>query len=230
MSGGGVPGTDGWQDSRVYEPRWAVVIPVKALGRAKSRLRGAPVAVPHDRLVLAMALDTIGAVLECPAAAEALVVTDDPVARAAFVALGARVVPDEPAAGMNAALGYGAALAARPGRWVAALAADLPALRPEELTAALGAAREAPGRGFVPDAAGTGTALLTTPPGVALAPRFGPASAAAHAASGAFRLAGDWPSLARDVDTFADLLAAARLGLGPHTRAACPPSVLGHAG
>jgi 2-phospho-L-lactate guanylyltransferase len=212
----------------VDEPRWAVVIPVKALARAKSRLRGAPVPVPHDRLVLAMALDTLAAVLESPAAAEALVVTDDPVAGAAVVALGARVVPDEPDAGLNAALGHGAALAARPGRWVAALAADLPALRPHELTAALRAAREVPGRGFVPDATGTGTTMLTAPPGVALGPRFGPGSAAAHAASGALRLAGAWPSLARDVDTFADLRAAARLGLGRHTSAACPPSVLGH--
>ena len=32
-------------------------------------------------------------------------------------------------------------------------------------------------------------------------------------------LTGDWPSLRRDVDTRADLAAAAALGLGPATRA-----------
>jgi 2-phospho-L-lactate guanylyltransferase len=74
-------------------------------------------------------------------------------------------------------------------------------------------------RGFVPDVPGTGTTLLAAPPGVPLDPRFGPGSAAAHAASGAIRLEGDWPSLRQDVDTPADLVAAARLGLGPRSAA-----------
>lgn len=74
-------------------------------------------------------------------------------------------------------------------------------------------------RGYVADAPGGGTVLLAAPAGVPLAPRFGPGSAAAHAASGALPLAGDWPSLRRDVDTPADLAAAAGLGLGPRTAA-----------
>jgi 2-phospho-L-lactate guanylyltransferase len=71
----------------------------------------------------------------------------------------------------------------------------------------------------VADAPGTGTVLLTAPPGVPLDPRFGVGSAAAHRASGAVPLTGPWPSLRRDVDTAADLADAARLGLGPATRA-----------
>src|SRR5919204_619987 len=67
---------------------------------------------------------------------------------------------------------------------------------------------------IVPDASGTGTTLLTAPSGAALNPRFGTGSAAAHAASGAVPLVGPWPSLRRDVDTAADLRAAAALGLG----------------
>jgi 2-phospho-L-lactate/phosphoenolpyruvate guanylyltransferase len=55
------------------------------------------------------------------------------------------------------------------------------------------------------------------PPGGDLDPHFGPGSAVAHAASGARPLDGDWPSLRRDVDTPADLTAAARLGLGPRS-------------
>jgi 2-phospho-L-lactate guanylyltransferase len=202
------------------EPGWAVVLPVKRLAAAKTRLRGgAPPGVPHVRLVLAMAQDTVRAVLACPAVAELLVVTGDPEAAAALAELGARVLPDRPAAGLDPALRYGAAVAARSRRWVGGLPADLPALRPDELAAALAAAAAGAGRGFVPDASGTGTTLLAAPPGVRLDPRFGPGSAARHAGSGARRLDGDWPSLRRDVDTAADLAAAERLGLGPSTAA-----------
>ncbi|MFJ6164711.1 2-phospho-L-lactate guanylyltransferase [Micromonospora orduensis] len=199
------------------QPRWAVVVPVKRLTAAKSRLRGALPGVPHEELALALAADTLHAVLACPAVAEARVVTDD--ARVAQVAraAGARVLPDEPDAGLNAAFRHGAV--AGPAGWVAGLTADLPALRPAELAAALRAAQADGVRRFVPDAPGDGTVLLAAPPGVALDPRFGVGSAAAHAASGALPLTGDWPSLRRDVDTAADLDAAARLGLGPRTAA-----------
>jgi 2-phospho-L-lactate guanylyltransferase len=120
-------------------------------------------------------------------------------------------------------MAYGAAKVASPERWVAALTADLPALRPADLTDALRAAEvtapRAGGRcrGFVTDADGSGTTLLTAPPEVPLDPRFGRGSAARHLASSARLLDGDWPSLRRDVDTGADLAEAARLGLGPHT-------------
>src|SRR6266511_2733691 len=96
---------------------------------------------------------------------------------------------------------------------------ELAALRPDELGAAL-AASTPHRRAFVADAAGTGTTLLAARPGVALEPRYGGRSRAAHRASGAAELAGDWPSLRRDVDTAEDLAAAARLGLGPATAAA----------
>lgn len=201
------------------EPSWTVVVPVKRLGAAKSRLRGALPAVPHEELALALAADTVRAVRACPAVAEVLVVTDDPRVAEEVAAAGARVVAD-PAAGLNAAFRHGAA-AAGPHAAVAGLTADLPALRPAELAAALRAVpTRRPGvRGFVADAPGSGTVLLAAPAGTALAPRFGPDSAAAHAASGALPLRGAWPSLRRDVDTAADLAAAARLGLGPRTSA-----------
>lgn len=195
------------------------MVPVKRLTAAKSRLRGALPGVPHEELALALAADTLRAVLACPAVAEARVVTDDARVAAVARAAGARVLPDEPDAGLNAAFRHGAT--AGPAGWVAGLTADLPALRPAELAAALLAAQADPDgvRRFVPDAPGDGTVLLAAPPGVALDPRFGVGSAAAHAASGALPLTGDWPSLRRDVDTAADLAAAARLGLGPGTAA-----------
>jgi 2-phospho-L-lactate/phosphoenolpyruvate guanylyltransferase len=206
---------------------WAVVVPLKRLDEAKSRLRGALPGVPHPRLVLALAEDTVAAALACGLVAEVTVVSDDPVAAAALRELGARVEVDRPDAGLNAAIVHGAARSVRLGRWVAALTADLPALRPEELAAALSAAAaEEPGaaavRRFVPDAGGTGTTLLTAPPGAPLDPRFGAGSALAHARSGAIRLSGDWPALRRDVDTARDLREAAALGLGAHTGALVP--------
>jgi len=196
-------------------PSWSVVVPAKRLALAKTRLRPATggAGPAHDDLVLALLADTVAAALACPAVGSVLVVTDDPVARDVVRALGAGTVADEPDDGLNAALEHGARLAAGPA--VAALSSDLPALRPEELAAALTAAGEAP-RCFVPDAPGTGTTLLTaldTP----LRPHFGPGSARAHRASGAVALAGAWPGLVRDVDTEADLRAALTLGVGPRT-------------
>lgn len=199
------------------EPTWAVVVPVKRLDAAKSRLRGALDGVPHEQLALALAQDTVSAALASPSVAQVVAVTDDRTVRAALRSLGARVVPDEPGSGLNAAFTFGASFVT--GSWVAALAADLPALRPTDLGAALWAAGRREVRRFAADAPGTGTVLLTAPPGIPLDPRFGVDSAARHAASGALALTGPWPTLRRDVDTRADFAAAARLGLGAHTAA-----------
>jgi 2-phospho-L-lactate guanylyltransferase len=197
---------------------WVVVIPVKRLDRAKTRLATRP--APHRRdLALAFALDTVRAALGCDAVVGVVVVTDDDDVRAAVAGLGATWVPDAPDSGLNAALTHGADVVRRgsPEAWVAVLAADLPALRPDELARALDAASQVT-RGFVADATGTGTTLLTARPGADLDARFGPRSRAAHAASGAVALEpGPVPGLRRDVDTEVDLWDAGRLGLGPAT-------------
>ncbi|GAA3518474.1 2-phospho-L-lactate guanylyltransferase [Actinocatenispora rupis] len=200
---------------------WSTVLPVKRLSAAKSRLRGALPGVAHHDLALAVTLDTVAAVLSCPLVDRLYLVTDEPLVTDAATRLGARVLPDRPDQGLNAAVGHGAAYAlGRGARRVAALTADLPALRPDDLAAALAAAadRAAAGdaRAYVADAEGTGTTLLAAT-GADLDPRFGPGSAAAHAATGAVPLGGGWPSLRRDVDTPADLATAAGLGLGPRT-------------
>ncbi|MGC4943245.1 2-phospho-L-lactate guanylyltransferase [Kribbella sp. DT2] len=130
---------------------------------------------------------------------------------------GTHVVPELPANGLNEALEHGAAVAAAefPGARIAALSADLPALRPDELTAALAAC--VADRSFVIDQPGTGTTMLAAAPGVALDPRFGVGSALAHQASGAVPLDLAIPSVRRDVDTAADLADAVQLGVGPRT-------------
>ena len=197
---------------------WSVLIPVKVLTQAKSRL--ADLAGPRRaELALALACDTVTAVLACEAAAQVIVITDDRSAGAALAGLGALVIPDEPRDGLNAALRHGAGHAAArwPGSGTAALSADLPALRPAEIGRALRAASAWP-TAFVADAAGDGTTLYTALPGAAFRPAFGLASRARHAADGAAELdLQGVPGLRRDVDTAADLRGAAALGLGQYS-------------
>lgn len=164
-----------------------------------------------------MLRDTARAVLAAGRVAELVVITDDDLVTRAVAELGARPVPDRPADDLNAAMRHGADEVAGLDGFRVVLAGDLPALRPGELDEALAAAGDR--RGFVADAAGTGTVLLSVPPGEKLDPRFGVGSAAAHESSGARPLDGGWPGLRQDVDTPADLAAVLALGPGPYTTA-----------
>ncbi|CQR61560.1 2-phospho-L-lactate guanylyltransferase [Streptomyces leeuwenhoekii] len=202
--------------------QWTLVVPVKHLARAKSRLSDTADDGMRPGLALAFALDTVTAALACPEVADVAVVTDDARAGRELAALGAAVVPDEPGGGLNAALAHAAAVvrAARPGRPVATLNADLPALRPAELARVLQEAAQFP-RAFLADAAAIGTTVLAAAPGQSLRPAFGPDSRARHRASGAAELRLDAvDSVRQDVDTGDDLRAALALGVGPHTAAA----------
>lgn len=187
-----------------------LIIPVKSLSEAKTRLRGAAdggtgTMNAHKRLVLALVLDTVCAALRAQAVDSVLVVTPDPVVARSVERLGARVLGNEPAGGLNAALNHGAALLERerPGRVVGALPADLPALRHRELSAFISAADGR--RALCADRDGKGTTLLLSAAGEGLSPAFGIGSALAHQASGAIVLEGEWPSLRSDVDTASDL-------------------------
>ncbi|MFE9537587.1 2-phospho-L-lactate guanylyltransferase [Streptomyces sp. NPDC006691] len=195
-------------------------MPLKPLALAKSRLAAAVGDELRPRLALAFARDTVAAALACPAVRDVAVVTDDRLAGAELAALGARVVPDSPGAGLNAALAHGARrVRARRALPVAALNADLPALRPAELGRVLAAAGAFP-RAFLADAAGIGTTFLSALPGKDLDPFFGGPSRTAHSASGAGEiLLADVESVRRDVDTGADLRTALTLGVGPSTTA-----------
>ena len=133
---------------------WTVLLPVKVLAQAKSRL--AVLAGERRReLALALASDTVSAVVACPEVARVIVVTSDPVAgprllvarrahhpRGAASARAAatsrpspRPSPDGSQRPLNAALLRGATVAVRrwPGTGLAALTADLPALHQAEL-------------------------------------------------------------------------------------------------
>ncbi|WP_327401062.1 2-phospho-L-lactate guanylyltransferase [Streptomyces sp. NBC_01288] len=202
--------------------QWTLVIPLKPLARAKSRLSDTAGDGLRPGLALAFAQDTVAAALACPAVRDVAVVTDDVLAGRELAALGARIVADEPGGGLNAALRHAAAAVrvSRPESAVAALNADLPALRPAELARVLDAAAEFP-RAFLPDAAAIGTTLLTAREGRELRPAFGTDSRARHRASGASELILDAvDSVRQDVDTGEDLRAALALGVGPRTAAA----------
>jgi 2-phospho-L-lactate/phosphoenolpyruvate guanylyltransferase len=201
-----------------------LVITVKTLRRAKSRLVGAADdgvgdRAAHEALALALVRDTAAAASLTPSVRRVLVVTSDPKVTEVLAADGVATTPDVPDSGLNAAFAYGATelLRADARATVAALQSDLPALRPEELAKALA---EANGRrAFCADRQGTGTTLLVAAAGGRLDPRFGPGSAAAHADTGARLVGLDLPSLRCDVDTPEDLAVAAALGVGRHTAA-----------
>lgn len=200
-------------------PGWTLVVPVKTLVAAKTRLSAA--AGPHRAaLAVAIACDTVEAALSCALVARVVVVTGDPVAAKALGEVGAHVVGD-PEEGLNAALRHGAREAVRlaPEAPVGALQADLPALRPAELARVLAAAAEF-GQMFLPDAAEIGTTFYGVRPGVPFTPGFGGGSRDRHLRRGAKELCVEGvESVRHDVDTPDDLRLALTLGVGPRTLA-----------
>lgn len=216
-------------------PGWHVVLPVKPLDRAKSRLAGLGDDVRRD-LALAFLLDVLDAVRGAPDVLGIAVVTsDEGVAGRVRADLGARVqvVPDAEPRELNHALHRGAAaLASANGAGpragdaaVLALCADLPALTVVAVTDLLAAAPRS-GAAFVADHTGAGTTAYLAGP-ARFNPRFGVGSRAAHAEQGATDLTTfARPGLRADVDTPEDLwamldgsdVARPPLELGPATR------------
>lgn len=196
-------------------PRASVtlVVPVKTLSHAKSRLHD----LPRADLMRAFAFDALAAAVASPRVRAAYVVTAEDDLADGVRALGCRVLPDRGAGDLNAALRAAVRETASPGP-VAALLGDLPCLLTDDLTQALDWVLAA-GSGFVGDADGTGTTLLAVGNAGDFRPAFGLGSYAAHLAAGYPSVPLDVPTLRRDVDTAADLDAARVLGLGPATRA-----------
>jgi 2-phospho-L-lactate guanylyltransferase len=200
-----------WLDEHVS--MWAVLLPVKNTPQAKSRLSSLPAGVRAE-LAQAFFADVRTAALDTPQVGQIIVVGD--------------VVPDfthpkvtyvaDPSAGLNPALVHASTLVA-PNTGILALMADLPAISPAEISAALAEAENF-ARSFICDAEGIGTTALMAHTPAELDPRFGPRSRAAHAASGAVELQlPDLAGMRRDVDTEVGLWDAERLGVGAHTQA-----------
>ena len=200
---------------------FVAIVPVKPLAVGKSRLAG----LPDDRrvaLARAFALDTVAACLASEQVVGVIAVTDDFrfAAELTAEAPDCVVLPDGVSGDLNGSLVQAAHEAVR--RWsgagVAAVVADLPALRPDELSRALEAV---PASGFVPDRQDTGTTVYAARSVDDFRPAFGPGSAAEHEHRGAVRLLGEWPTVRQDVDDVGDLGRVLLLGVGPHTDAAC---------
>ena len=198
--------------------RFAVLVPVKPPAFAKSRLRDLGDDARRD-LAAAFAVDTVTAAAACPLVDRVLVVTDDHELARGLADLGVDVIPDGTSDDLNGTLALAAAEMhrRRPDLRLVALCADLPALRPEELAAALAAAPEDV-MAFVADADGLGTTAVVAPSLDLFRPAFGPASRQRHLDAGAHEVDGvDVPTLRRDVDDRDDLVEALRLGVGPST-------------
>ena len=197
--------------------RWRLIVPVKGQLAAKSRLNP-PDGVARADLAHAFALDTITAVLACMPPTALVVVTSDELVASYVEDHRGTVIPDN-GHGLNPALRQGiiyveAALGPGP---TAVLLGDIPTLRPEDLIEALSACavhRQA----MVPDAAGSGTVLLSALSPHDLHPRFGPGSADQHAHH-CVRLDLDLPALRTDVDDDIALRRAVGIGVGKHTAA-----------
>ena len=203
----------------------ALIVAVKRLAAAKTRLAPVFSARTRETVVLAMLIDTLTAASGVPSVGSITVVTPDKAAAAAAAGLGANVLADPTPDGHPDPLNNAIAVAERSmaGTFTntVVLQGDLPALQIQELAQAIAAAR-AYRRSFVADRLATGTAALCAF-GADLDPEFGADSAERHRRSGAIELTGAWPGLRCDVDTPADLVAARRLGVGAATARAIAP-------
>jgi 2-phospho-L-lactate/phosphoenolpyruvate guanylyltransferase len=197
----------------------ALIIAVKRLAAAKTRLAPVFSARTRESVVLAMLIDTLTAAGRVGSLGSITVVTPDEAAAAAATELGADVLADPTPEGhgdpLNSAIAAAERAVADSFPNVVVLQGDLPALQTQELAEAIAAARHHR-RSFVADRLATGTAALFAF-GAPLDPQFGSDSSARHRRSGAIELTGAWPGLRCDVDTPDDLAAARRLGVGAAT-------------
>jgi 2-phospho-L-lactate/phosphoenolpyruvate guanylyltransferase len=202
-----------------------LIIAVKRLTAAKTRLAPVFSAATREKVVLAMLIDTLSAASGVESVGSITVITPDDDAAAAAAGLGASVLADPTPAGhadpLNNAIAVAASTIAASFANIVVLQGDLPALQTQELAEAIAAARQHE-RSFVADRLATGTAALCAF-GTTLEPAFGADSAARHRRSGAIELTGAWPGLRCDVDTPADLTVARRLGVGAATARAIAP-------
>jgi 2-phospho-L-lactate guanylyltransferase len=179
-----------------------IVLPVKRLDAAKSRLAPALSAGQRADVALRLLDHTLSAIQAAGAPPTVVVTVDRQVARLARAA-GCAFLPDAGRTHSGAVMQGAAWATSRGARGVAALAADLPLLAPGDVRALL----RPIGLGRVvvaPDRLGTGTNALGIAPPEAIAPSFGPDSFRRHLA--AARRAGlepvvlRTPGLALDLD------------------------------
>ena len=189
-----------------------VLIPIKSLARAKTRLAGVLDAGQRRSLMLALLEDVVEEAFAATAADDVSIVSSDEQAAEVAILLGAGVVSDG-ALQWNRGLQFAVRqLKPRPDA-VLFLSADLPAVRSADIDALIAAV---PSRGVVVGRAHDGgTNALAVRPPHALVPNFGAAASALvhqerarHAGLEAVIV--DRPGIALDLDTPDDLARALR--------------------
>ena len=205
--------------------RWAIVLPIKALTGAKTRLL--PAGDPaRPELALAFLQDVLSALSESESVAQVTVVTDDADVQQVATEANHLWAPESPNRGLNEAALFGASLTP-PDLGIAIVAGDLPCLTGGVIDFVLRYAGIYE-RSFVADTQGIGTTMLMSHTIAGCTPAFGARSRAHHAALGYVELGlSENPSerhrlarVHRDVDTQVDLWDAIRIGVGPATESA----------
>jgi 2-phospho-L-lactate guanylyltransferase len=201
---------------------WTAIMPVKPWALSKTRLKVSDV----DRVCLARAFarDVLDVLAASDRVDQIIVVTAEPEMRSFAAVAGALVVTDRPLLGsdmLNQAVWAGGrwAAARAPGSPAVVVPADLASLSVSALDSALDLMLKQP-QGFVPDAAGSGTTMISAADPAGLVPRYGDQSATRHSGAGLHPVLGVDPRVRRDVDNQVDLQMARRLGVGRYTAAA----------
>jgi len=199
----------------------SLLVPVKDLSRAKTRLTPLLTPTERERLATIMLEGVLRAVAALPARFGRAVVTSYPPAAALAEGLGFRHLPETRQVSESASVDAAAAtLAAEGVAGVFRLPLDLPLIDGADLAEVLARAEAGERTVLVPSADGTGTNGIYRAPPTLFPSHFGPGSMALHRAAAAER--GVTPavlplrSLALDIDDAADVAALMATG------AACP--------
>ena len=201
--------------------RWRIVVPVRGGPVAKTRLthiEGRALSLSERvEVALAMAADTVAAA-RASGCGPVTVRTADAQVAGRFRQDGVTVSMDE-GRGLNAEIAAAAAEsgdADDPVSGVVVLLGDLPALRADDVRAALAEVESLQvSRTYVPDREGTGTALVAIRPSENPLPlAFGPGSARRHSDLGFVAVGTGLARLRCDVDTPSGWERAVALGLG----------------
>ncbi len=198
-----------------------ITIPVKSLGRSKTRLSAALSPLERGALTLAMLEDVLDVALEMHHPWEAWVISSDEVILEVAARRGARPLPEE-RSGLVAAIRQAESTAVREGaQTLVVLPSDLPMLTPRALSDAL----RTLGPVVIARSTRDGTSLLLRRPPKAIPARYGPDSFAKHLALAEERglpvAVVDRRELSFDLDLPEDILALLEDGCRGRTRDVC---------
>ncbi|EKT76253.1 hypothetical protein WSS_A43700 [Rhodococcus opacus M213] len=209
--------------NRRHECGYGVLVPIKSLRRAKSRLTIGSSSL-RSELAMAFFLDTIAALKASSQVESIVVVSPDPAVGRA-VGRSCDVVSD-PELGLAEAIRAGAARLQSIGHRgpAAVVLPDLPCATARSFDALFAAASHHP-RAFVSDWKGDGTTCVTAATVVLLTHHFGESSAAAHACHGFVPIELSIPDLRADVDTPSDMRRMQASELGSTTRSILARSI-----